>query len=147
MDWILSEAYAQRGEKKNLAIFLSSTRWSNRNEFNCKGRSSRECFFLVYKLDSVRPETWSPFWTCSCNCVTFPEKIRPSADNSQARGESLRHMLAPQWGQRHTAPLPELLAYQFHGTTRVSSSKFTMQKHFLTLGEISRWDITMPTLN
>jgi hypothetical protein len=48
-------------KKKNLAIFLSSTRWGNRNEFNYKGSSISECLFHVKQPDLVSPEKWSWF--------------------------------------------------------------------------------------
>lgn len=60
-EFVLLGLMPKEGGKKNLAIFLSSTRWGNRNEFNYEAGSTSEFFFHVYKLDSVRLEKWSPF--------------------------------------------------------------------------------------
>ena len=49
-----------KGEK-NLAIFLSSTRWGNQNEFPTKREALVNAFSMFIQLDLVRTEKWSQF--------------------------------------------------------------------------------------
>lgn len=74
-----------------MAIFLSSTRWGNQNEFHYKGESTSECLSRVCTARFSETRKMEPVLNLFMQPYSIFWDDQPGADNRLARGKQLAH--------------------------------------------------------